>query len=245
MAITPRHGLSCADVCSLEQDADAFRRVSFWRLSASRFANITLLNSYTAGPTGLDESPGVLARLHETTPKQLPTACAIRAGTLQVILDEEYSGCPASRAARGLRFGRKDRSRSGNGLAFRQHGFPDQTWAKKRLQLRLARRGIELAALLAAVDATARCAPALPTRLASCSWLSGVINLASGIGCASTPGRVSVLASRVMRASLLAKLNPIVGALVVLVVTAVATQQLIGGGQPSRTTGQTVQKETA
>ena len=259
-ALVSRHGLLvyrvCRRVLSHEQDAeDAFQAV--FLILASQCKSIRKRDSLAewlhgvAYRTAMKASRTAARRRHYEAifRKQLPAACTNPVwDDLQLILDEEIQRLPS--LSRAAFVACVLEGKSGREAAV-ELGIPGGTvssrlnWAKKRLQQRLARRGIELGVLLAAVHATARSAPVLPAHLANHSWLSGVMSLASGIGCASIPASVSVLASRVMRAGLLAKLKPIVGALVALVLTAVATQQLIGNSQPGLKAGQAFQKEAS
>ena len=79
------------------------------------------------------------------------------------------------------------------------------TWARKRLQQRLSRRGIELAAVLAALSIAEGVGRALPANLTSAKLLAGLISTASGTTTELISPHVAALARAVGRAMFLTK----------------------------------------
>jgi RNA polymerase sigma factor (sigma-70 family) len=116
--------------------------------------------------------------------------------------------------------------------AARELGIPSGTvssrltWARKRLQRRLASRGIELTALLAAVSVAEFGQSAMPTFLASRQTFASWIAAAAGGGTAQVSPQVAALASGVNRTLMLTKAKLVLG-------LAVAAAALTLGGASS------------
>src|SRR5262249_4359934 len=122
------------------------------------------------------------------------------------------------------------------------------TTARKRLQQRLSRRGIELSALLAAVSVAQSTSQALPAHLAGAKYLAAVIAAAAGKTSSSISPTAAALAKGMSRALFLTKTKNVAGLLVVACLAAVATQQVLSAcridGSAQRASVPSITKQT-
>ncbi len=156
---------------------------------------------------------------------------------VQIVLDEEIQRLPKSfRAAFVVcvlegKTGRQAASELGIPAGTVSSRL---TWARKRLQLRLSSRGIELSALLVALSVAESAGKAMPARLVSAKLLTGLIASATGPIAGSISSHVAALAREVSRAMFLSKAKIVTGMVIAACLATVTAHQVLSASRTER-----------
>jgi RNA polymerase sigma factor (sigma-70 family) len=219
-ALVSRHGPMifriCRRVLEHEQDAeDAFQAVLvvFARNGHSirkREALAEWLHGVAYRTAMKAKRSAARRRNHEGAIKNRSTASASSPSwnDVQLVLDEEIQQLPKAYKAAFVLCVLQGKS---GPQAARELDIPvgtvssRLTWARKRLQQRLSRRGIELSAILAALSVAEGVGRAMPANLTSAKLLAGLISTASGTTTDIISPHVVALAQSVGRAMFVTK----------------------------------------